>query len=117
MSSRRQVLKQLVAMGALAGLSALPRAQAATPEAKASAVGRYHMPDEAGPQARVWVAFGASRDIWGRNYKDVQATIGRLVQAMAPHTEVNVLCREAEQALARQLCGEQNTRFVVAERF
>ena len=115
MSSRRQVLKQLVAMGALAGLSALPRAQAATPEAKARAVGRYHMPDEAGPQARVWVAFGASRDIWGRDYQEVQATIGRLVQAMAPHTEVNVLCREEEEDLARQLCGEGSTRFIHAE--
>ena len=115
MSSRRQVLKQLIAMGALAGLSALPRAQAATPEAKANAVGRYHMPDEAGPQARVWVAFGASRDIWGRDYQEVQATIGRLVQAMAPHTEVNVLCREEEEDLARQLCGEGSTRFIHAE--
>ncbi len=57
----------------------------------------------------------ASAAIWGRDYKEVQATIGRLVQAMVPYTQVNVLCREAEQALARQLCGEQNTRFVVAE--
>ena len=119
MSSRRHVLKQLAAIGALAGLGSLPRAQAAnvaTPiGSQATAVGSYQMPDEAAPQTRVWVAFGASADIWGRNYKEVQATIGRLVQAMTPYTEVSVLCREEEEVLARKLCGEQNTRFIVAE--
>ncbi|OCA59190.1 agmatine deiminase [Aeromonas piscicola] len=120
MSSRRHVLKQLAAIGALAGLGSLPgKAQGASGTADEGAVTatseHFHMPDEAAPQAQVWVAFGASADIWGRNYKEVQATIGRLVQAMTPYTEVSVLCREAEQALARQLCGEQNTRFIVAE--
>ncbi|MNF38865.1 Agmatine deiminase [compost metagenome] len=115
MSSRRQVLKQLAAMGALAGLTGLPRAQAATLGAKVSAVGRYQMPDEAAPQTQIWVAFGANSDIWGRHYKDVQATIGRLVKAMTPYTQVCVLCHEEEEDLARQLCGEHNTRFINAE--
>ena len=60
------------------------------------------MPEESTFQTRVWVAFAASAAIWGRDYKEVQATIGRLVQAMVPYTQVNVLCREAEQALARR---------------
>ncbi|WAG15930.1 agmatine deiminase family protein [Aeromonas hydrophila] len=121
MPSRRNVLKQLAAIGALAGLGNLPgnafAADGANPEesALASANTPFHMPEESTFQTRVWVAFAASPAIWGRDYKEVQATIGRLVQAMAPYTQVNVLCREAEQALARQLCGEQNTRFVVAE--
>lgn len=119
MPSRRNVLKQLAAIGTLAGLGSLPRAQAAnvtTPTGPpATAVGRYQMPDEAAPQTRVWVSFGASADIWGRDYREVQATIGRLVKAMTPYTRVNVLCREEEEDLARQLCGEQNTRFIPAE--
>ncbi|MCS3457865.1 agmatine deiminase [Aeromonas sp. BIGb0405] len=116
MPSRRQVLKQLVAIGALAGLTGLPRAQAAaTGTSSVSAAGHYQMPDEAAAQTRVWVAFGANREIWGHNYQDVQATIGRLVKAMTPHTEVNVLCHEEEEGLARQLCGEHNTHFIPAE--
>ncbi|MEZ6995887.1 MULTISPECIES: agmatine/peptidylarginine deiminase [unclassified Aeromonas] len=119
MSSRRNVLKQLAAIGALAGLGNLPgKVSAASNNAgedTATSGEPFHMPDEAAPQTRVWVAFAASADIWGRDYQEVQATIGRLVQAMVPYTQVNVLCRATEQALARQLCGEQNTRFVVAE--
>lgn len=119
MSSRRNVLKQLAAIGALAGLGNLPgKVNAASNNAgedTATSGEPFHMPDEAAPQTRVWVAFAASADIWGRDYQEVQATIGRLVQAMVPYTQVNVLCRATEQALARQLCGEQNTRFVVAE--
>lgn len=119
MSSRRNVLKQLAAIGALAGLGNLPgKVNAASNNAgedTATSGEPFHMPDEAASQTRVWVAFAASADIWGRDYQEVQATIGRLVQAMVPYTQVNVLCRAAEQALARQLCGEQNTRFVIAE--
>ncbi|MFQ2150586.1 agmatine/peptidylarginine deiminase [Aeromonas jandaei] len=121
MPSRRNVLKQLAAIGALAGLGNLPgkafAADGDNPEesALASANTPFHMPEESTFQTRVWVAFAASPTIWGRDYKEVQATIGRLVQAMVPYTQVNVLCREAEQAQARQLCGEQNTRFIVAE--
>ena len=121
MPSRRNVLKQLAAIGALAGLGNLPgkafAADGANSEESALAAANtpFHMPEESTFQTRVWVAFAASPAIWGRDYKEVQATIGRLVQAMVPYTQVNVLCREAEQALARQLCGEQNTRFIVAE--
>ncbi|MFM9801459.1 agmatine/peptidylarginine deiminase [Aeromonas dhakensis] len=119
MSSRRNVLKQLAAIGALAGLGNLPgKVSAASNNAgedTATSGEPFHMPDEAASQTRVWVAFAASAAIWGRDYQEVQATIGRLVQAMVPYTQVNVLCRAAEQALARQLCGEQNTRFVIAE--
>ncbi|WP_279462508.1 agmatine deiminase family protein [Aeromonas dhakensis] len=119
MSSRRNVLKQLAAIGALAGLGNLPgKVSAASNNAgedTATSGEPFHMPDEAASQTRVWVAFAASAAIWGRDYQEVQATIGRLVQAMVPYTQVNVLCRAAEQALARQLCGEQNTRFVTAE--
>lgn len=121
MPSRRNVLKQLAAIGALAGLGDLPgkafAADGANPKESALAAANtpFDMPEESTFQTRVWVAFAASPAIWGRDYKEVQATIGRLVQAMVPYTQVNVLCREAEQALARQLCGEQNTRFIVAE--
>ncbi|MCP1268458.1 agmatine deiminase family protein [Aeromonas hydrophila] len=115
MFSRRHVLKQLVVLGAIAGFSSLPGARSAFAAGETSAAGRYHMPEESSPQAQVWVAFGANSDIWGRNYKDVQATISRLVKAMTPYTQVSVLCHEEEEDLARQLCGEHNTRFINAE--
>lgn len=114
MFSRRHVLKQLVALGALAGFGSLPGARSAL-AAGESAATRFQMPDEAGPQAQVWVAFGANGEIWGRNYQDVQATLGRLVRAMTPYIQVSVLCHEEEEDLARQLCGEHNTRFIHAE--
>ncbi|MFM4737740.1 agmatine deiminase family protein, partial [Aeromonas caviae] len=115
MFSRRHVLKQLVALGAIAGFGSLPGARAAFAAGEPGAAARYHMPEESSPQALVWVAFGATSEIWGRHYKEVQATIGRLVQAMVPYTQVNVLCHEDDEALARQLCGERNTHFVHAE--
>ncbi|MGS3151601.1 agmatine/peptidylarginine deiminase [Aeromonas sanarellii] len=118
MPSRRSVLKQLAAICVLAGLGNLPgKVYAASGNAEEDATSgeQFHMPDEAAAQAQVWVAFAASADIWGRDYKEVQTTIGRLVQAMTPYTKVSVLCREEEEALARKLCGEQNTRFIVAE--
>ncbi|WP_323932830.1 agmatine deiminase family protein [Aeromonas caviae] len=115
MFSRRHVLKQLVALGAIAGFGSLPGARAAFAADEPGAAARYHMPEESSPQALVWVAFGATSEIWGRHYKEVQATIGRLVQAMVPYTRVNVLCHEDDEALARQLCGERNTHFVHAE--
>nr|WP_254052396.1 MULTISPECIES: agmatine deiminase family protein [Aeromonas] len=115
MFSRRHVLKQLVALGAIAGFGSLPGARAAFAAGEPGAAACYHMPEESSPQALVWVAFGATSEIWGRHYKEVQATIGRLVQAMVPHTRVNVLCHEDDEALARQLCGERNTHFVHAE--
>ena len=115
MFSRRHVLKQLVALGAIAGFGSLPGARAAFAAGEPGAAARYHMPEESSPQALVWVAFGATSEIWGRHYKEVQATIGRLVQAMVPYTRVNVLCHEDDEALARQLCGERNTHFVHAE--
>ena len=105
MFSRRHVLKQLVALGAIAGFGSLPGARAAFAAGEPGAAARYHMPEESSPQALVWVAFGATSEIWGRHYKEVQATIGRLVQAMVPYTRVNVLCHEDDEALARQFRG------------
>ena len=57
MFSRRHVLKQLVALGAIAGFGSLPGARAAA-AGEPGAAARYHMP-EVLPQALVWVAFGA----------------------------------------------------------
>ncbi len=99
MFSRRHVLKQLVALGAIAGFGSLPGARAAFAAGEPGAAARYHMPEESSPQALVWVAFGATSEIWGQ---EVQAIIGRLVQAMVPYTRVNVLCHEDDEALARQ---------------
>ena len=45
MFSRRHVLKQLVALGAIAGFGSLPGARAAF----AAAAARYHMPEESSP--------------------------------------------------------------------
>ena len=102
MHTRRTLLKMMAALGVLA----------ATPLALAGEEEPLMMPDEASPQARVWVAFAASRAIWGGSFQEVQATIGRLVRALVPFTPVTVLCRPGEEGLARRLCGERNTRFM-----
>lgn len=102
MNTRRTLLKMMAALGVLA----------VTPLGWADAEESLVMPDESAPQERVWVAFAASRAIWGRSFQEVQATIGRLVRAMTPFTPVTVLCRPGEEALARRQCGERNVRFI-----
>ncbi|MEM9121527.1 MAG: agmatine deiminase family protein [Cyanobacteria bacterium P01_F01_bin.56] len=63
------------------------------------------MPDEADPHERTWMAFGASRAIWGRRLLPaVQANLITIANAISEYEPVSMLLREADYDLAaRQL--------------
>lgn len=68
---------------------------------------RWHMPDEAAPHRRTWMAFGARKDIWGDLLPDVQADLGLLAKTIAEYEPVTVLVRPEDRKLAARLCGER----------
>jgi agmatine deiminase len=82
MFSRRHVLKQLVARRHCRVWQPA-RCPCGLRRRRTRAAARYHMPEEL-PQALVWVAFGATSEIWGRHYKEVQATIGGWCRPWCP---------------------------------
>lgn len=73
------------------------------------------MPDEGERQRSAFMAFGAQDEIWEDFTADVQAAQGRIARAIARYQPVTVLCRAEERDLAEELCGSDNTRFLVTE--
>ena len=64
------------------------------------------MPDEAEPHKRTWMAFGASRDVWGKKlHAEVQRNLAAIARAIARYEPVSMLAREDEMQLARDLAG------------
>ncbi|MEO0497576.1 MAG: agmatine deiminase family protein [Pseudomonadota bacterium] len=65
----------------------------------------WWMPDESDPHERTWMAFGASREIWGRKLLPaVQENLITIANAIAEYEPVSMLVREADYDLAaRQL--------------
>lgn len=67
---------------------------------------RWRMPDEAAPHKRTWMAFGASRQIWGqRLLPGVQDNLASIAKAIAQFEPVYMLVREADYELAMRQCG------------
>ena len=103
MSSRRHFLTQLAGAAGLGGLAALgltglpTRVSAAGPGA-----GIWRMPDEHGPQERVFLAFAAQPRVWGAQADAVNTAVARLARTIARHQPVSVLCRPAQRKLARK---------------
>lgn len=65
---------------------------------------RWHMPEEAEPHARTWMAFGGSARIWGRRLlPEVQRNLANLANTIARYEPVSMLVRENEMELARSL--------------
>lgn len=65
---------------------------------------RGAMPDEATAHVRTWMAFGASREIWGaRLLPEVRRNLADLAATIAEFEPVSMLAREDEVALARRL--------------
>ncbi|MGQ0708313.1 MAG: agmatine deiminase family protein [Rhodoferax sp.] len=96
MMTRRTVLHAAALVGASAS------------QAAGAAGGPWRMPDEAEPHRRTWMAFGASRDIWGaRLLPEVQRNLAAIALAIARFEPVSMLVRPAELALARQLMENQ----------
>ena len=64
--------------------------------------GVWRMPDEHGPQERVFLAFAAHPRVWGAQADAVNTAVPRLARTIAPHQPGSVLCRPAQlkQALS-----------------
>lgn len=96
MTTRRNFIRTTCLLGTSAALSN-PPAQGNTP------IGQ-RMPDEAGPHARTWMAWGASEAIWGRKLlPEVRRNLATLANTIARYEPVSLLVRPNELALAKTL--------------
>jgi agmatine deiminase len=67
----------------------------------------WAMPDEAAQHERTWMAFGASREIWGsRLLPEVQRNLADLASTIVEFEPVSMLVREADVDRARGLVAE-----------
>lgn len=66
----------------------------------------WFMPDEADLHKRTWMAFGASKEIWGASLlPEVQRNLATIALTIAKYEPVSMLVREQDLALAKQLMG------------
>jgi agmatine deiminase len=66
----------------------------------------WRMPDEGDPHGRTWMAFGASKDVWGSKLlSEVQRNLANIAKTIAKYEPVSMLVREADLATARKLVG------------
>ena len=67
---------------------------------------QWYMPDEGDPHTRTWMAFGASRRIWGRRLlPEVRRNLALLANTIAKYEPVTMLVRAHERELAAKLVG------------
>jgi agmatine deiminase len=66
------------------------------------------MPDEGAPHERTWMAFGASRKIWGKRLlPEVQRNLAKIALTIARYEPVSMLVRESDMPLAQRLMGDK----------
>lgn len=66
----------------------------------------WHMPDEAEPHLRTWMAFGANRAIWGAKLlPEVQRNLALIANTIAKYEPVSMLVNSRDLALAKSLVG------------
>ncbi|MGB3511440.1 MAG: agmatine deiminase family protein [Microcoleaceae cyanobacterium] len=66
----------------------------------------FFMPDEAELHLCTWMAFSASKDIWGDKYSsEVQDNLARIARTIAKYEPVKMLVREADYDVAATKCG------------
>ncbi|MGB7815836.1 MAG: agmatine deiminase family protein [Methylotenera sp.] len=66
--------------------------------------GTWFMPDEADPHIRTWMAFGASKAIWGAKLlPEVQRNLATIANTVARFEPVSMLVRQNDYALAKKL--------------
>ncbi len=66
----------------------------------------WHMPDEGEPHQRTWMAFGANREIWGRELlPEVQQNLATIALTIARYEPVAMLVRPSDRPRAKQLMG------------
>jgi len=66
------------------------------------------MPDEGEPHLRTWMAFGASKKIWGRKLlPEVQRNLAEIALTIARYEPVFMLVRQSDLAIAKRLMGSK----------
>lgn len=111
MSTRRDFIKQLTAAAGLGAVASLGLGLNA-PRARAALASNWYMPDEHGPQERVFLAFAASTAIWEDFAAPVNDCIAMLAKTIARYQPVTVLCRANQLSQARSKCGISNIDFL-----
>ena len=98
MSTRRNFIQTTCAFPAGALLTSSSWAQSQT---------AWRMPDEAEPHARTWMAFGASKAVWGNKLlPEVQRNLATIALTIAKFEPVSMLVREADLPIAQRLMGK-----------
>lgn len=105
LSSRRQFIRTMShAIGAVCSgtfLGAMPCANAMPNNSAA-----WFMPDEGDPHQRTWMAFGASKKVWGSKLlPEVQRNLAAIAQAIARYEPVFMLVRQEDLHIAKKLIG------------
>ena len=77
----------------------------------------WRMPDEAAPHKRTWMAFGASKKIWGRKLlPEVQDNLVTIALTIAKYEPVSMLVRPEEATfLQTKLASHPNIELIVTE--
>ncbi len=70
--------------------------------------GVWFMPDESDPHQRTWMAFGASRKIWGKKLlPEVQRNLATIALTIAKYEPVSMLVRQSDLPVAQRLMGNE----------
>jgi agmatine deiminase len=68
----------------------------------------WFMPDEGDPHLRTWMAFGASKKIWGKKLlPQVQRNLATIALTIAKYEPVSMLVRQADMPVAQRLMGDK----------
>ena len=103
MLTRRASIQSLTLLGASTLLGHAERIFAMT-----SKPSDWFMPDESEPHQRTWMAFGASRKIWGNElFPEVQRNLASIALSIARYEPVSMLVRQSDLSRAKQLMGDK----------
>ena len=73
----------------------------------------WRMPDESEPHKRTWMAFGASKKVWGgKLLPEVQRNLALIARTIAKYEPVTMLVRKDEYALAQKLIGSAQVELI-----
>lgn len=68
---------------------------------------KFAMPDEGEPHKKTWMAFGASKAIWGQELlTEVRHNLATIAKTIAQYEPVSMLVRAEELSLAQELVGD-----------
>jgi agmatine deiminase len=106
MSTSRSELPRRHALRSLAGWVTGALLASKTTFAQSEAPAPYRMPDEGETHACTWMAFGASKAVWGgKLLAEVQRNLATIALTISRYEPVVMLVRPEEKALAEQLMG------------